>query len=48
MQKGILAVSAAATLLAGCGSPKQTLHIFTWADYIDNELRNRDDIRDEG
>ena len=38
MQKGILAVSAAAALLAGCGSPNQTLHIFTWADYIDDEL----------
>lgn len=38
MQKSILAVSAAASLLAGCGSPKQTLHVFTWADYIDDEL----------
>lgn len=38
MQKSILALSAAAALVAGCGSPKQTLHIFTWADYIDDEL----------
>ena len=42
MRKGILALSAAAALLvAGCGSSKPKLHIFTWADYIDPELVER-------
>ena len=42
MRNGILALSAsAALLLAGCGSNKPTLHIFTWTDYIDPELVER-------
>ena len=41
MQKSVLAVSAAALLAAGCGSNKQTLHIFTWSEYIDPELVER-------
>ena len=42
MRKGILALSAAAALLvAGCGSSKPKLHVFTWADYIDPELVER-------
>ena len=43
MRKGILALSvtAAALLLAGCGSSKPQLHLFTWADYIDDELVRR-------
>lgn len=38
MNKGILALSAAALLLAGCGAPTEKLHIFTWSEYIDPEL----------
>ncbi len=42
MRKGILALSAtAALLLAGCGSNKPTLHLFTWTDYIDPDLVER-------
>lgn len=41
MQKSILAVSAAALLAAGCGSNKETLHVFTWSEYVDPELVER-------
>ena len=41
MQKSVLAVSAAALLAAGCGSQKETLHVFTWSEYIDPDLVER-------
>lgn len=41
MQKSVLAVSAAALLAAGCGSKKETLHVFTWSEYIDPDLVER-------
>ncbi len=41
MRKGILALPVSALLLAGCSSDKETLRVFTWADYIDPELVER-------
>ena len=42
MRKSVLVLSAAAALLvAGCGSSKPELHLFTWTDYIDPELVER-------
>ena len=41
MRKGILALPASALLLAGCSSEKETLRVFTWADYIDPDLVER-------
>ena len=38
MNKFFLALSASALLLAGCGAPKEKLHIFTWSEYIDPEV----------
>lgn len=39
MRKSILALSVASALvLAGCGSSKQELHLFTWTDYVDPEV----------
>ena len=29
-----------ATLLAGCGQPKQTLNVLTFTDYIDPKVRH--------
>ncbi len=34
----LLAAFAALAALAGCGPRKPTLHLYTWADYIDPEL----------
>ncbi|MBR1837294.1 MAG: spermidine/putrescine ABC transporter substrate-binding protein [Kiritimatiellae bacterium] len=38
MRKGILALPVTALLLAGCSKDKETLHVFTWADYVDPDL----------
>jgi spermidine/putrescine transport system substrate-binding protein len=38
---GIAALTAAATLLTGCGKSKPTLNVYTWADYIKPELLER-------
>lgn len=36
--KKLLALAVLAALFAGCGSKKQTLHIYTWADYISPDV----------
>ena len=41
MRKGILALPVTALLLAGCSKDKETLRVFTWADYVDPDLVER-------
>ncbi|MGI5868289.1 MAG: polyamine ABC transporter substrate-binding protein [Kiritimatiellia bacterium] len=38
MQKLFVAMLAALAILAGCGKPKNTLHLYTWSEYIDPDL----------
>lgn len=38
MQKTLIAMCFALTILAGCGKPKPTLHVYNWSDYVDPEL----------